>query len=90
MLPVSSVASAWNRARPKSRSMSLTPASLRRSNFTPSMLRRADFVVMLMTPLPARAPYSDAPAAPFTTSTFSMSLGFKSERLPLMMTPSTM
>ncbi len=70
--------------------MSLTPASLRTSNFTPSMLRRADLVVMLMTPFPARAPYSEAPAAPFTTSTFSMSLGFRSDRLPLMMMPSTM
>src|SRR5947199_14103 len=70
--------------------MSLTPASLRISNFTPSRLRRADFVVMLITPLPARAPYSDAPAAPFTTSTLSMSLGFRSGKPPLMITPSTM
>ena len=45
---------------------------------------------MLTTPLPARAPYSDAPAAPLTTSTFSMSLGLMSGRLPLMMMPSTM
>src|SRR5258708_3902372 len=70
--------------------MLLTPDSLRMPNLIPSRLRRADFVVMLMTPFPARAPYSDAPAAPFTTSTFSISLGFKSDRLPLMMTPSTM
>ena len=45
---------------------------------------------MLITPLPARAPYSDAPAAPFTTSTLSMSLGFRSGKPPLMITPSTM
>ncbi len=70
--------------------MSLTPASLRTPNLTPSRLRRADLVVMLMTPFPARAPYSDAPAAPSTTSTFSMSRGFKSDRFPLMITPSTM
>src|SRR5213596_1284966 len=88
--PCSSIASAWNRASPKSRSMSLTPPSLRALNCTPSSARRPDLVVMLMTPLPARAPYSDAPAAPFTTSTLSMSPGLMSGRAPLMITPSTM
>ena len=46
-------------------------------------------VVIWITPLPARAPYSDAAAAPFTTSTDSMSSGFRSGRPPLMMMPST-
>ena len=69
--------------------MSLTPPSLRTLNVTPSLARRPDFVVMLMTPLPARAPYSDAPAAPLTTSMLSMSLGLKSGSDPLMITPST-
>src|SRR5438552_3276450 len=54
------MASAWKCASPKSRSMSLTPPSLRALNRTPSSPRRPVFVVMLMTPLPARAPHTGA------------------------------
>ena len=84
------MASAWKCASPKSRSMSLTPPSLRALNRTPSSPRRPVFVVMLMTPLPARAPYTEAPAAPLTTSTLAMSPGLMSGSDPLMTTPSTM
>ena len=70
--------------------MSLTPSSLRTVNATPSGAPRPLFVVMFMTPLPARAPYNEAPAAPFTTSTRSMSPELMSGSAPLMMTPSTM
>src|SRR5947208_164809 len=59
--------------------MSLTPSSLRTVNVTPSGAPRPLFVVTLMTPLPARAPYNEAPAAPFTTSTRPMSPGLMSE-----------
>ena len=89
-VPLASVSSPWRRAMPKSRSMSLIPASLWKVNRMPSSARVPRFVVIVMTPLPARAPYSDAAAAPFTTSTFSMSFGLISGRLPLMITPSTM
>jgi hypothetical protein len=56
----------------------------------PSAARRPLRVVIWMTPLPARAPYSDAAAAPFTTSMFSMSAGLRSGSVPEMIVPSTM
>ena len=71
-------------------SMSLAPASLRNRKVIPSAEVRPDLVVMLMTPFAARAPYIDAPAAPFTTSTFSMSCELIEGRPPVRMTPSTM
>ena len=45
---------------------------------------------MLITPLAAREPYSEAAAAPFTTSTLSMSSGLMSGSPPLTIMPSTM
>src|SRR5437773_2021609 len=86
----SSISSAVRWAIPKSRSMSLVPASFRKWNVAPSSARRADLVVMLITPLAARDPYSDAAAAPFTTSTLSMSSALMSGSPPLTMAPSTM
>src|SRR5256885_891334 len=70
--------------------MSLVPTSLRKWNVTPSRARRPDRVVMLITPLAAREPYSEAAAAPFTTSTLSMSSGLMSGSPPLTIMPSTM
>src|ERR1044071_4242627 len=65
------------------------PASLRMLKEIPSR-ELPRLVLMLMTPEAAAVPYSVEPAAPFTTSTDSMSRPPSSSRLPLrMIVPST-
>ena len=71
-------------------SMSDMPYSTLARNFTPSLWFLPERVVIWMTPLPAREPYSDEAAAPFTTSMFSMSCGLMSCRPPCDTTPSMM
>jgi hypothetical protein len=88
--PVSSVSITWLRASPKSRSMPLCPASVRRWNCTWSSAPRAVLVLMCTTPDAAVAPYKEAPAAPRTISTLSMSEGLMSGSPPTIWTPSTM
>ena len=61
------------------RSMSLAPNSARVVKRTPSPLARPLFVVTEITPYPARDPYIEAAAAPFTTSMFSISPGLMSD-----------
>src|ERR1019366_9248338 len=73
-------------------SMSLAPNSVCTLKRTPSPDALPLFVVTEITPYPARDPYSDAAAAPFTTSMLSMSFGLMSasEADAICSTPSTM
>src|SRR5512133_1711765 len=71
-------------------SMSDEPYSAFTRNLMPSCEFLPERVVIWMTPLPARDPYIDDAAAPFTTSTFSISCGLMSCRPPCETTPSMM
>jgi hypothetical protein len=66
------------------------PYSDRTVNRAPSEPLLARLVVIEMTPDAAREPYSVDAAAPFTTSTLSMSAGLMSAMLEPRTMPSTM
>ena len=71
--------------------MSLKPYSVRTLNRTPSLPPVSPRLVrIVITPFAARVPYSDAPAAPFTTSIDSMSMPPSSVSTPTFMMMSSM